>query len=116
MKRGEIWWAALGAPSGSAPGFERPVLIVQSEPFNESRIRTVVVAAMTTNTRLAVAPGNVLVRRRESRLPQDSVVNVSQILTVDKAVLRRRVASLPPNRMEDVEEGLRLVLGLRGPE
>jgi mRNA interferase MazF len=112
VKRGEIWWASLDEPSGSAPGFPRPVLVVQADPFNDSRIRTVVVAALTTNLRLAAAPGNVAIKRRESRLPHDSVVNVSQLLTVDKACLRSKVGALPERAMEAVEEGMRLVLGL----
>lgn len=112
MRRGEIWWAALEAPAGSAPGFSRPVLIVQADPFNESRIGTVVVAVLTTNTRLAAAPGNVLVKKREIKLPRDSVVNVSQILTLDKAHLGAKVGRLPRRAMEEVEEGMRLVLGL----
>jgi len=112
MRRGEIWWASLEAPSGSAPGFPRPVLIVQADPFNESRIGTVVVAALTTTARLAAAPGNVQVKRRETKLPQDSVVNVSQLLTVDKSHLRSRVGTLSQRAMEAVDEGMRLVLGL----
>ena len=112
MRRGEIWWASLAAPAGSAPGFSRPVLIVQADPFNQSRIRTIVVAAITTNARLAAAPGNVFVKRRETKLPQDSVVNVSQILTIDKALLRAKVGRLSPGVMESVEEGMRTVLGL----
>lgn len=112
MRRGEIWWASLRAPSGSAPGFSRPVLIVQADPFNDSRIRTVVVAALTTNERLAAAPGNVLVGKRETRLPHISVVNVSQLLTIDKSHLRERIGRLPPASMEAVEAGMRLVLGL----
>ncbi|MDD5308954.1 MAG: type II toxin-antitoxin system PemK/MazF family toxin [Deltaproteobacteria bacterium] len=112
MKRGEIWWAALAEPAGSAPVFSRPVLVVQAEPFNESRIRTVVVAAMTANVRLAEAPGNVLVRKRESRLPEDSVVNVSQLLTLDKSHLRTRVGRLTPSTLILVDNGLRLVLGV----
>ncbi len=112
MRRGEIWWAALGEPSGSAPGYSRPVLVVQSDPFNESRIRTVVVAALTTNERLAAAPGNVLVGKRETRLPRASVVNVSQLLTIDKSHLHKRIGRLSPASMEAVEAGMRLVLGL----
>jgi len=112
MRRGEIWWASLDAPSGSAPGFPRPVLIVQADPFNESRIGTVVVAALTSNARLAAAPGNVLAKRRETKLPHDLVVNVSQILTVDKSHLRSRVGILSQHTMEAVDEGMRLVLSL----
>jgi mRNA interferase MazF len=112
MRRGEIWWASLEEPSGSVPGFPRPVLVVQADPFNESRIRTVVVAALTTNARLAAAPGNVHVKKRETKLPQDSVVNVSQILTIDKSQLRTKVGLLSRHAMETVEAGMRLVLGL----
>lgn len=112
MKRGEIWWASLKEPSGSGPGFSRPVLVVQSDPFNESRIRTVVVAAVTSNLRLAEAPGNVLVKKRRRGLARDSVVNVSQILTLDKSHLRSRVGRIPEELMERVEDGLRLVLGV----
>ena len=112
MRRGEIWWGTLDAPAGSAPGFSRPLLIVQADSFNESRIRTAIVAALTTNERLAAAPGNVLVKKRETRLPQDSVVNVSQILTIDKSQLREKIGRLSPQSMEAVERGMRLVLNL----
>jgi mRNA interferase MazF len=82
MSRGEVWWASLGAPAGSGPGYRRPVLVVQSNEFTESRIRTVVVAVVTSNLRLASAPGNVRCGSRATGLPRDSVVNISQILTV----------------------------------
>ena len=87
MRRGELWWASLSDPLGSAPGFRRPVVVIQCDPFNESRINTVVVAAVTSNLRLAKTPGNVLLDSGESNLPRDSVVNVSQIMTIDKSVL-----------------------------
>lgn len=112
MFRGEIWWAELGDPHGSAPGYTRPVLVVQSAPFNTSRISTVVVAAITSNTALAEAPGNVLIKTRESQLPKDSVVNVSQILTLDKTFLTDRVGKLRSRTMEAVDDGLRMVLDL----
>ena len=112
MRRGEVWWASLRAPAGSGPGYRRPVLVVQTNEFNESRIRTVVVAAVTSNLRLASAPGNVRCPRRETGLGRDSVVNVSQVLTVDKRFLAGRVGTLPPARLRAVEEGLRQVLGL----
>jgi mRNA interferase MazF len=85
--------------------------VIQSDPFNESRINTVVVAVVTSNVRLAHAPGNVFVERRQSRLPRDSVINVSQILTLDKAFLTERVSLLRPEIMARVEAGLKLVLG-----
>ncbi len=112
VRRGEIWWASLPDPQGSGPGFRRPVLVVQDNPFNESRIRTVVVAAVTSNLRLAEAPGNILLYQDESRLPRDSVINVSQILTVDKAFLAEQVSVLRANVMARVDAGLKLVLGL----
>lgn len=112
MKRGEVWWASLPEPVGSAPGLRRPVLVVQSNPFSDSRISTVVIAAITSNIALAEAPGNVRLGRAESGLPKPSVVNVSQVLTVDKALLTDRVRALPQELMAKVNGGMRLVLGL----
>lgn len=112
MNRGEVWWASLPAPAGSGPGFRRPVLIIQSNPFNESRISTVVIAAVTSNLALGDAPGNVRVSRGESGLKLPSVVNVSQVLTIDRRLLTAKVRSLPGPVMQSVDEGLRLVLGL----
>jgi mRNA interferase MazF len=112
MGRGEIWWAALGQPFGSAPGFRRPVLILQTKDFNESAIRTIVVVAITSNLDLAAAPGNVLCRRRDTGLSKNSVVNVSQVATIDKQALLSRVGTLAPPKLAQVEDGVRLVLGL----
>jgi len=112
MKRGEVWWASLPAPTGSGPGFRRPVLVVQSDPFNQSRIATVVVAVITSNLALADSPGNVRVGRNESGLTKPSVVNVSQIVTLDRQLLTQRIRSVPGTTMRDVDEGMRLVLGL----
>ena len=112
MRRGEIWWASLAAPQGSGPGYRRPVLVIQSNPFNESRIATVIVAIVTSNIALADAPGNVRVGRSESGLKTASVVNVSQILTIDRRLLTQRVRAMPANILHQVEEGLRLVLAL----
>ena len=112
MRRGEIWWASLGEPHGSGPGFRRPVLIVQSNEFNESAIRTSICADITSNLRLADAPGNVRVARRVSGLPHDSVVNVSQLITLDKQMLTENVGRLPAQALRDVEAGIRLVLAL----
>ncbi len=111
-RRGEIWWASLGEPHGSGPGFRRPVLVVQANEFNESAIRTSICAAITSNMRLADAPGNVRVTRRVSGLPHDSVVNVSQLITVDKHMLTGNVGRLPAQTMRDVEAGIKLVLAL----
>jgi len=112
MMRGEIWWAPLPQPRGSEPGYRRPVLIVQSDRFNQSAVRTVIAAAITSNLGLATAPGNVLLRKRESRLSQDSVINVSQLVTLNKNFLVDRVGRIPPARIHEVEDGLRLVLSL----
>jgi mRNA interferase MazF len=112
MRRGEIWWAALGRPFGSAPGFRRPVVVLQTNDFNESPIRTVIVAAMTSNLELAAAPGNVLCRRRDTGLSKNSVVNVSQVATIDKQALVARAGSLAAAKLALVEDGLRLVIGL----
>ena len=113
MRRGEVWWASLPSPAGSGTGFRRPVVVVQSEPFNQSLIGTVVVSVVTSNLRLADAPGNVLLQREDSDLPKDSVVNVSQILTIDKSFLTDRVGSLPREVVAQIEAGLRLVLDLQ---
>lgn len=112
MERGEIWWASLPAPVGSGPGYRRPVLVVQADDFSASRIQTVVVAAITSNLGLAEAPGNVLCPRKETRLSRNSVVNVSQIITLDKNLLTERVGALSPKFLRKVEAGLRLVLAL----
>lgn len=112
MRRGEIWWAVLGPPAGSGPGYRRPVLIVQSDDFNESRISTVVVAILTSNLRLRASPGNVFLAERSSRLSKASVVNVSQVITLDKSFLTERIGTISTERMDEVAEGLRLVLDL----
>jgi len=112
MRRGEIWWASLGEPQGSGTGYRRPVLIVQSNEFNESAIRTAICAAMTSNMRLADAPGNVRVTRRAGGLAQESVVNVSQLITLDKQRLTKKAGRLPAESLRDVEAGIRLVLAL----
>src|ERR1700761_497028 len=95
VRRGEIWWAMLGDPQGSGPGYRRPVLVLQSNSFNESAIRTSICAVITSNLRLAGAPGNVRLERRSSSLPLESVVNVSQLVTVDKMTFTEKVGSLP---------------------
>lgn len=112
MKRGEVWWASLPAPTGSGPGFRRPVVVVQSNPFNQSRIATVIVAIITSNLTLADAPGNVRVGKSESGLAKPSVVNVSQVITLDRELLTQRVRGLPADAMRQIDEGLRLALGL----
>ena len=112
MKRGDIWWASSENPRGSEPGYRRPVLIVQANAFNESRISTVLVAVISSNLALAEAPGNVRISKADSKLSKASVVNVSQLLTLDRQYLSRRVSRLPSRAMIRVTDGLRLVLGL----
>ena len=112
MRRGEIWWADLPEPQGSEPGFTRPVVVMQNDRFNETDVRTTIVAIITSNLRLAKMPGNVLVEQSQSPLPRDSVVNVSQMTTVDKSSLVERIGRLPDSLMSSVDSGLRLALGL----
>jgi mRNA interferase MazF len=110
IERGEVWWASLAEPSGSEPGYRRPVLIVQADAFNRSRLRTVIAVVLTSNLRLVEAPGNVLVAASLSGLPKDSVANVSQIVTVDRDFLTERAGRLRGRAMEAVDDGLRLTL------
>jgi mRNA interferase MazF len=112
MKRGELWWAHLPDPAGSGPGYKRPVLVIQSNPFNASRIATVIVATVTSNLALAEAPGNVRITRSDSGLPQPSVVNVSQLITLDRSILTAKVKTLSGALMDKVDGGLKLVLAL----
>lgn len=112
MQRGELWWASLREPIGSGPGYRRPLLVLQSDDFNASPIRTTICAVVTSNLRLAQAPGNVRLARRAAGLPRDSVVNVSQLITVDKDALTARIGRLPAEALRDVEAGIRLVLSL----
>ena len=112
IRRGDIWWATLPEPLGSEPGYRRPILVIQVDAFNNSRIATVIGVVLTSNTSLAQAPGNVLLPDRETGLPKDSVANVSQVITLDKAFLTDHVGLLPAVLLERVEDGLRLVLGL----
>jgi mRNA interferase MazF len=109
---GEIWWADLPEPRGSEPGYRRPVLVIQADYFNASRIHTVIVAVITSNLGLAEAPGNVLIPARWSLLPRDSVVNVSQVVTLDRDFLTERAGMLPPRLLHSVDNGLRLALQL----
>lgn len=112
IERGEVWWADLGEPDGSEPGYRRPVIIVQSDAFNRSRLRTVIAVVLMTNLRLLEAPGNVLVSAKASGLPKDSVANVSQLVTVDRDFLLERAGRIRGQPLKDLESGLRLVLSL----
>lgn len=112
MERGAVWWAELPDPVASEPGSRRPVVIVQSNAFNRSRIRTVIAVPLTSNLRLAEAPGNVLIAAADSGLPKESVANVSQVITVDRGFLSQRSGTIPSRLMKEIDEGLRLVLSL----
>ena len=112
MRRGEVWWASMSDPVGSGPGYRRPCLIVSANSFNESRINTAIAVVITSNLRLADAPGNVRLPSRGTGLSKPSVANVSQVITVDKTLLSKRVRRLPERLMQEVEQGLRLVMNL----
>lgn len=112
MTRGEVWWADLGDPRGSAPALRRPVVILSADAYNASTIGTVTVVAMTRTQRLAALPGNVAVPADVSHLPEDSVVNVTQLATIARPVLDERVSHLPPWVMTQIEQGARRALGL----
>lgn len=112
MRRGEIWWADLGLPRGSAPALRRPVLVVSGDPYNRSNLNTVTVAVLTSNLRLAGLPGNVAIPSELAELDADSVVNVTQLATIDRETLEERVAMLPDWLMSQVNAGLRRALDL----
>ena len=111
ISQGEVWWADLGQPVGSAPGFRRPVVIVQNDSFNRSRIATCVVVPLTSNTRWADAPGNVALTAAETGLPKDSVANVSQIFTVDRSQLTEPVCRLSDAKFELILYGIDILVG-----
>ncbi len=113
MIRGEIWWADLGIPLGSEPGFKRPVIIIQDDAFNGSQIQTIIVASITTNSELADAPGNVYLEKEDSGLPKDGVINISQISTIDKRRLTEKVCVLSQSTMNEVTYGIKLILNLQ---
>ena len=112
MRRGEVWWTDFGRPFGSEPGYLRPALVMQADSFNKSKLATVLVVPLSRNLELAAAPGNVLCRPRDTGLPKPSVANVSQLTVADRRRLVEKAGSLPGVLLEEVENGLRLVLGL----
>ena len=112
IQRGDIWWASLPDPVGAMPGCRRPVLIIQADSFNQSAIRTVLAVVLTSNLRLAAAPGNILCPVKQTGLSKDSVANISQVVTVDKAMLSEKVSELSLPLMRQIEAGLRLILAL----
>lgn len=111
IAQGEVWWADLDAPTGSGPGFRRPVVVVQSDAFNRSRISTVVCVAVTSNLKWADAPGNVLLEAKATGLDRSSVANVSQVVTVDKTTLTDRIGRLSQPKLQLILDGVALVLG-----
>ena len=113
MMRGEIWWADFGLPFGSEPGFRRPVLIIQDDAFNKSKINTVIVIPLTSNLMLEKAPGNVYLEKEESNLSKDSIIVISQIGVLDKNRLIEKVAKINRGVMEEVGQGIKLVLGIK---
>ena len=110
IRQGDVFWIDLGAPRGSAPGYRHPHVVVQNNTFNLSRINTVAVCVITSNLSRAAAPGNVLLRKGEAGLPKSSVVNASQIYTVDKSELVERIGTLSPRRVAEIVAGLKLLL------
>jgi len=111
VSQGEVWWADLREPRGSKPGFRRPVLVIQGDALNRSRIATAVCVALTSNVKWASAPGNVLLSESATGLPKESVANVSQIVTLDKSELTVRVGKLPKAKLDLVLSGVDVVLG-----
>ena len=112
MERGTVWWAELPQPVASEPGFRRPVIIVQANSFNRSRIKTIMVVVVTSNLKLADAPGNVSLPAASTGLPKDSVANVSQVITIDKSFLVEECGRVTSSLMKAIDEGLRLSLSL----
>jgi mRNA interferase MazF len=116
INQGEIYWIELDEPEGSEPGYKHPHVVVQNNLFNRSQIKTVLVCPLTTNLKRATAPGNVLLEKKESNLPKQSVVNVSQLFTVDKSQLYEYVGSLSPKRITEILNGIKLILDPREPD
>ncbi len=112
MIRGEIWWAKLPTPRKSEPGLKRPVLIVQDDAFNRSNINTIICAVITTNLSLANAPGNLLLSKKDSNLPKQSVINVSQLITLDKSYFLSCVGTIPKFIVNELNNNLKIVLNL----
>ena len=112
MQRGAVWWANLPQPAASEPGYRRPVLIIQSNAFNQSSIRTIIAVVLTSNLNLGRVPGNVVINHVESSLPKDSVANVSQIITVDRTFLTEKAGIVRGNTMKSIDDGLRLALSI----
>ncbi len=113
MTRGEIWWADFGVPFGSEPGFKRPVLIIQSDDFNKSTINTAVIVPFSTNIALAEAPGNVFLEAIDSGLTKDSVIVSSQMMAIDRMRLIDKISRVELRFFGEIEEGIRVILGMK---
>ncbi len=109
IQQGEVWWADLSEPSGSGPGFRRPILVIQGNPFNESKISTVVCIPLTSNLKWASAPGNLLLKKRATGLTKDSVANISQIVSLDKNVLTEKSGRVSDSSLKQIFNGLDIV-------
>ncbi len=112
MKLGEIWWANLPNPYGSGPGYRRPVVIIQQNSFNESSINTIIVVVITSNLHLSKAPGNIRINKKQSLLDKDSVINISQVYTIDKTTLTEKVALLSSKTIKELKENLKMIFDL----
>ena len=110
IRQGDIFWVDFGSPKGSEPGYRHPHVIVQNNVFNASKINTVVVCALTSNLKWAKSPGNVLLKKGEGNVPKDSVVNISQIATVDKSFLEEKIGALPPSKIKQITDGIKLLI------
>ena len=116
IKQGEVFWVDLGEPSGSEPAYRHPHVVIQNNVFNRSRVNTVVVCALTSNLKRAKAPGNVLLEKGEANLPKQSVVNITQLFTVNKSDLKEKIGSLSRNRLTQVLQGVELLVTPRDVE
>jgi len=110
IKQGDIYWIDFGSPKGSEPGYKHPHVVIQNNIFNASKINTVVVCALTSNLKWAKSPGNVLIKKGEGNIPKDSVVNISQIETIDKSFLIEKIGTLSPSRIKQIIEGIQLLM------
>jgi mRNA interferase MazF len=110
ISQGDIYWLDLDEPEGSEPGYRHPFVVIQNDAFNKSKINTAVVCALTSNLKLASAPGNVLLKKGEANLPKSSVVNISQVITVDKTDLTEKIGQLSKKRVEEIVSGFEFLL------
>lgn len=110
INQGDIFWVDLEDPKGSEPGYRHPHVVIQNNVFNKSKINTVVVCALTSNLKRATSPGNIALRKGEGNLPKDSVVNISQVVTLNKSDLAEKIGSLPPKKIQQIVDGIKLLV------